>query len=266
MYNLLVFIRKYHAAIVFVLLELLCLIMIVNSLPYQNRKMVNVSNNIAGGMHKTLANWGDYMHLKTQNDILAEHNALLMNQLENVNVTADSLIINEIYTFIPAHVIKNTIYETNNYIIIDKGMVDGIEPDMGVVCDNGVVGKVVNVSTHFASVMSLLNSYSVLSCRFVDNQYIANVVWDNMNYRYGVVKDIPSHLNINKGDTIVTSGYSNMFPPDIMVGTVEEYNYDKNEMFSKAKLKFSTNFSTLRHVYVVKNNYKSELDSLCITH
>jgi len=266
MYNLLVLIKKYHATILFVLLELLCIIMIINSLPYQNRKMVSVSNRISGRWHRTLANWDDYLHLKSQNDILAEHNAMLMNQLENVSMTSDSLIINEMYTFVPAHVIKNTINETNNYILIDKGAADGIEPDMGVICDKGVVGKVVNVSTHFASVMSLLNSYSVVSCRFIDNQYIANVVWDHINYQYGRVQDIPSHLIINKGDTLVTSGYSNMFPPDIMMGVIEEYDYDENEMFSKAKMKFSTNFSTLRHVYVVKNNYKAEIDSLCITH
>ena len=266
MYNLLVLIKKYHAAIIFVLLELLCVIMILNSLPFQSRKMANASNRIAGRVYKTTANWSDYMHLKTQNELLAEHNTMLMNQLNNVNMTTDSLIINDMYTFLPAHVIKNTVFETNNYIIIDKGTIDGIEPDMGVIGDNGVVGKVVNVSKHFASVMSMLSSYSVVSCRFIDNQYIASVVWDNYNYRYGVVKDIPSHLIINKGDTVVTSGYSNMFPPDIMVGVVEEYEIDENEMFNKAKLKFSTNFSTLRHVYVVKNNYKSELDSLCITH
>ena len=266
MYNLLVLLKKYSAAILFVLLEVLCIVLIVNSMPYQNRKMVSVSNSITGRWHKTTSNWSDYLHLKNQNDILAEHNAMLMNQLENVTLSTDSLIINEMYTFIPAHVIKNTIYETNNYIVIDKGGIDGIEPDMGVICDNGVVGKVVDVSNHFSSVMSLLNSYSVVSCRFIDNQYIANVVWDNLNYRYGTVKDIPSHLEIKKGDTLVTSGYSSMFPPDIMMGTIEEYEYDENEMFSSAKMKFSTNFSTLRHVYVVKNNFKTEIDSLCVTH
>ena len=266
MYNLLALIKKYHAAILFVLLEVLCIIMIMHSLPYQNRKMVNVSNNIAGRMHKTTSNWSDYMHLRSQNEMLAQNNAELLTQLANISMTTDSLIINDMYTFIPANVIKNTIYETNNYIVIDKGLTDGLESDMGVIGDNGVVGKVVNVSQHYASVMSLLNTYSVVSCRFVDNQYIANVVWDNLNYRYGMVKDIPSHLNIIKGDTLVTSGFSNLFPPDIMVGTIESYDNDANEMFSKAKLKFSTNFSTLRHVYVVKNNYKSEIDSLCITH
>lgn len=266
MYNLLVLLKKYSTTILFVLLELLCFLLIVNSLPFQNRKMVSVSNRIAGRWYRIVSNCSDYLHLKTQNDMLAEHNAMLMNQLENLSATTDSLIISDMYTFVPAHVIKNTIYETNNYIVIDKGEIDGIEPDMGVICDNGVVGKVVNVSNHFASIMSLLNSYSIVSCRFIDNQYVANVVWDNMNYRYGKVKDIPSHLIINKGDTLVTSGYSSMFPPDIIMGTIEEYDYDENEMFSSAKMKFSTNFSTLRHVYVVKNNYKSEIDSLCVTH
>ena len=114
--------------------------------------------------------------------------------------------------------------------------------------------------------MSLLNSYSVISCRFIDNQYVANVVWDNQNYRYGLVKDIPSHLIINKGDTLVTSGFSNSFPADVMVGTIENREDTNNEMFSTAKLKFSTNFSTLRHVFIVKNNFKSEIDSLCIIH
>lgn len=266
MYNLLVLLKKYSTTILFVLLELLCFLLIVNSLPFQNRKMVIVSNRIAGRWYRIVSNCSEYLDLKTQNDMLADYNAVLLNQLENVSTTTDSLIINDMYTFVPAHVIKNTIYETNNYIVIDKGELDGIEPDMGVISDNGVVGKVVNVSEHFASIMSLLNTYSVVSCRFIDNQYIANVVWDNKNYRYGKVKDIPSHLIINKGDTLVTSGYSSMFPPDIMMGTIEEYDYDENEMFSSAKMKFSTNFSTLRHVYVVKNNYKSEIDSLCVTH
>ena len=265
MYNLFIFIRKYNAAILFVLLELLCFVMIVQSLPFHNRKMVSVSNSIAGGIHKTTSNWNDYLHLKSENEALAEFNALLLKRLACDETETDTSFYDDVFTYIPANVVNNSIYEVNNYIVIDKGRVDGIEPDMGVICENGVVGKVLNVSKHYASVMSLLNSYSVISCRFIDNQYVANVVWDNQNYRFGKVRDIPSHLIINIGDTLVTSGFSNSFPADIMVGTIEEQTDNEKDMFSTAKMKFSTNFSTLRHVYVVKNNYKSELDSLCIT-
>ena len=266
MYNLIIFIRKYNAVIIFILLELLCFIMIVQSLPYHNRKMANVSNSISGGFHKTTSNWNDYLHLKSENEALAEQNALLLKRLGCDEVEADTAYYDDVFTYIPARVVNNDIYEVNNYIVIDKGSVDGIEPDMGVICENGVVGKVLNVSRHFASVMSMLNSYSVISCRFVESQYVANVVWDNKNYRYGLVRDIPSHITIHIGDTLVTSGFSNSFPADVMVGTIADKGEVDDNMFSTAKLKFSTNFSTLRHVYVVKNNFKSEIDSLCITH
>lgn len=265
MYNLFIFIKKYSAVILFILLEALCFILIVQSLPYQNRKMANLSNSIAGGFHKTTSQWGDYLHLRRENEELAESNALLLKRLGCDDVEADTAYYDDIFTYIPANVINNSIYEVNNYIVIDKGRVDGIEPDMGVICGNGVVGKVLNVSSHYASVMSVLNSYSVISCRFKDNQYVANVIWNHGNYRYGQVNDIPSHLMINIGDTLVTSGFSNSFPADIMVGTIDGSLEDAGNMFSTAKLKFSTNFSTLRHVYVVKNNYKAEIDSLCIT-
>ena len=265
MYNLFIFIKKYHAVILFILLEVLCIIMIVQSLPYQNRKMVNLSNNIAGGISKTTSNWYDYLNLKSENEALVQQNALLLSRLACDDAEADTAYYDDIFTYIPAHVINNSIYEANNFILIDKGKEDGIEPEMGVICNDGVVGKVLNVSNHYASVMSLLNSYSVISCRFADNQYVANVIWDNGSYRFGIVKDIPSHLIINVGDTLVTSGFSNSFPADVMVGTIEENMSNSNDMFGTAKLKFSTNFSTLRHVYVVKNNYRAEIDSLCIT-
>jgi len=264
MYNLLVFIRKYSATIVFVLLELLCLIMVIQSLPYHNRKMAGVANSISGSIHTTTSNWADYMSLKSENEQLARQNALLLSRLTDVNSEYDTLITNDLYTYMPAHVINNSLDRYNNYILIDKGRADGVEPDMGVICDQGVVGKVINVTTNFASVMSVLNSYSVISGRFKDNQYVANVVWDNVNYQYGQVRDIPSHLIIEKGDTLVTSGFSNSFPPEIPVGTIESTDNDDNDAFITAKLKFTTNFSTLRHVYVVKNNFQTEIDSLCI--
>lgn len=264
MYNLFIFIKKYNAVILFILLEVLCIVMIVQSLPYHNRKMVNVSNNIVGGIRKTISNWYDYLHLKNENESLAKYNALLLSRLSCDEIEEDSAYYDDRFTYIPAHVINNSIYEMNNFILVDKGKVDGIEPEMGVICDNGIVGKVLNVSNHYASVMSLLNSNSMISCRFIDNQYVANVEWDNENYRFGFVKDIPSHLIINIGDTLVTSGFSNSYPANIMVGTIEENMSSDNDMFGTAKLKFSTNFSTLRHVYIVKNNYREEIDSLCI--
>lgn len=266
MYNLLVFLKKYSTVLLFLLLEIICIILILNSLPYHNRKFVSAFNSMSGNIHSNITDIDNYFNLKRENELLAKHNALLMNILEKYNYTHDSIFSDQAFTYLSANVISNSLYETNNYIMINKGRVDGIEPDMGVICDNGVVGKVINVSNHYASVMSLLNTYSVTSARFIDNQNIASVVWRNDGCDFGTVIDIPAHVDIKKGDTLVTSGFSNTLPAGIAIGFIEESIPDERDDFKSAKLKFSTNFSTLQHVYVVKNNFKSEIDSLCVTH
>lgn len=247
----------------FLILEALCIILLVNNLPYQKRKLTSVGNAIAGKFFKTKFNFTNYFSLKEENQVLIEHNAHLMSMLhlDSDTLTAlDSCSSN--YRYIPANVINNSIDNVNNYLLIDKGSKDGVKKDMGVICENGIVGKVANVSKNYSSIISLLHPYSVVSARFTDNQHLANVCWENKDFRYGTVKDIPLHLNPQKGDTLVTSGFSNIYPADIMIGTIEEMIEYKSKDFNTAKIKFSTNFSTLRHVFVIENLHQTEIDSL----
>ncbi len=266
MYSLLNFLKKYNNILLFLILEVLCIIMLVNNLPYQKRKLTKVGNAISGGLFKTKTNCTNYFSLKEENQLMVEHNAFLMSQLYNANsdtsVLTDSSSFD--FRFIPAKVINNSIYNVNNYLLIDKGRKDGIEKDMGVICEKGVVGKVVNVTEHYASVISMLHPYTVVSARFTDNQHIANVTWGNRDYHFGTVNDIPLHLDLEKGDTLVTSGFSNIYPADIMIGTIEEMLESDSKDFNSAKIRFSTNFSTLRHVFVIENLHQIEIDSLTL--
>ena len=258
MYNLLRLIKKYSYVLMFLILEVLCIIMMVNNLPYQKRKLVNLGNSISGRFYKTQTNLTSYFSLKEDNLLLMEHNAMLMNVINQQNIDTsyiiDSSYLN--YRFIPANVINNNIYDVNNFIIIDKGK------NMGVICENGIVGKIANVSENFSSIISMLHTYSVVSARFTNNQHIANVCWETKDYRFGTVKDISLHLNPQKGDTLVTSGFSNIYPEDIMIGTIEEMIESNSKDFNTAKIRFSTNFSTLRHVYIIENLHQAEIDSL----
>ena len=266
MYSLLNFLKKYNNILLFLILEVLCIIMLVNNLPYQKRKLTKVGNAISGRFFKTKTNCTNYFSLKEENQLMVEHNALLMSQLYNSNSDNSVLIDSSSFEFrfIPAKVIDNSIYNVNNYLLIDKGRKDGIEKDMGVICEKGVVGKVVNVTDNYASVISMLHPYTVVSARFTDNQHIANVTWGNRDYRFGTVNDIPLHLNLEKGDTLVTSGFSNIYPADIMIGTIEEMLESDSKDFNSAKIRFSTNFSTLRHVFVIENLNQAEIDSLTL--
>lgn len=240
--------------------------MLIYNLPYQKRKLANLGNNISGKIFKTKSNWVNYFHLKDENMLITDYNSSLMGILyqhqndslmELENTSSD-------YRFIPVNVINNSIHRNNNYLLIDKGKNDGIKKDMGVVCENGIVGKIVNVSDNYASVISMLHSYTVISARFKDNQHLANVCWNTHDYRYGIVKDIPLHLQLNKGDTLVTSGFSNVYPQDFMIGTIEEMIDSDSKDFNTAKIRFSTNFSTLRHVFVIDNLNQNEIDSLIL--
>mgnify|MGYP003548910552 FL=1 len=266
MYSLLKFLKKYHYILLFLILEVLCITMLIKNLPYQKRKLTKVGNAISGSFFKTKTNFTDYFSLKEENKLMLEHNAMLMSELYKINadtnLVCDSL--SHDFNFIPANVINNSVNNVNNYLLIDKGRKDGLKKDMGVICEKGVVGKIVNVTENYASVMSMLHSYSVISARFTDNQHIANVSWGNTDYRYGTVSDIPLHLHLNNGDTLVTSGFSNIYPSDIIVGTIEEMLDKESNDFNTAKIRFSTNFSTLRHVFVIENLHETEIDSLTI--
>ena len=167
-----------------------------------------------------------------------------------------------IYEYIPAQVVNNSINQVNNYIIIDKGKVNGLERDMGVISSDGIVGVVADVSQHYASVLSLLHSHSVVGVRFKNSQELGSLKWRTNNYRYGIVEDIPTHVVLHEGDTVLTSSYSNIYPEDLMVGTVEELRPASSGALNTAKIRFATDFATLRHVYVIRNLHKSELDSL----
>ena len=247
----------------FLILEVLCIILLVNNLPYQKRKLVSAGNAISGKFFKSKTNFTNYFSLKEENLLMMDHNAMLMSELyiNNNNISLKDSVSSD-YRFIPANVINNSIYHLNNFLLIDKGRKDGIKKDMGVISANGIVGKIANVSDNYASVISMLHPYSVVSARFTENQHLANVSWETTDYRFGTVKDIPLHLFPQKGDTLVTSGFSNIYPADIMIGTIEEMLDNNSKDFNTAKIRFSTNFSTLRHVYVIENLHQTEIDSL----
>lgn len=278
MYNLLNFLKKYFYIILFLILEVVCITLLLNNLPYHRRLLVSIGNSISGKFHVISSNYKSYLSLAEENEKLLTQNKQLLSLLykRNDSIT-DSIAYKNfildtiaqdtsqyIYNFIPARVINNSIYHTHNYLIIDKGRKHGLKKDMGVICENGIVGKIANVSNNYSSVISMLHPYSIISARFIDNQHIANVHWDAKNYRFGLVKDIPFHLELKKGDTLVTSGFSNVYPANIMIGTIEEIIECNSEMFNTAKIRFSTNFSSIQNVYVVENLFQTEIDSLTI--
>jgi len=268
MRNFILIIRKYNFFIVFLLLQVVSAWFLVKNSTFQRSVIVSTSNNAVGQIYSAYSNVTDYLRLGVTNQALAEENARLRKadsssfydtsfKIMKVNDT----LRKQQYEYITAKVINNSVTKVNNYITLNAGYEKGIRKDMGVISSNGVVGIVKDVSAHFSTVMSLLNSNTKVSSKIKKNDYPGSVVWTGGPPQEGVLMDIPSHAKIVVGDTIVTTPFSDFFPGGIMVGRITELG-TSGESFKEIKLKFTTDFQNLSYVYVIVNHLKQEREIL----
>ena len=207
-----------------------------------------------------------YIALKKANQILSEENARLSNRLPSAFMRTDTAqffvndsLFRQQYQYVSATVISNTVNRRNNYMKINKGRKHGLRPDMAVLAPNGVAGQIIEVSQNFSSVMSMLNSNTRVNAKMKNSNQTGSLFWPGHDYRFGKLVDIPSHVSIHIGDTVITSGYSHIFPEGQMLGTVEELNHAPGGNFWDITLRFSVDYNSLQYVYVVKNLMKDEL-------
>jgi len=217
-------------------------------------------------MFSTFDDIDTYFHLKKANTELVEENALLRNLLESSYIiegpTYELYSKDSLYSYIGAKVISNSVNKRKNYLMLDKGSKHGIKKEMGVVSPTGVVGTVIGVSENYSTVMSVLHINNKVSARISKNRHIGSITWNGKNYREGLLTDIPTHVNLFKGDTIITSGNSYVFPEGIVIGTVNEYLSEPGDKFNTAITGFSVDYNNLFYVYVIINLKKEEQGQL----
>lgn len=291
MHSLLTFLYTYRASFLFVLLEVLSVFFIINNNAYHQAAVLNSSNRAVASVMSTTNSVSEYFSLKDVNQRLAAENARLhelMIRGESINpqtpLNRDSLALQAMaedsvfvlpdtttqsdstrmkqFAFIPAKVVDNTVRRAKNYVTINKGRLDGIEPDMGVIGPDGVVGKVKDVSDHFAVITSVLHTDMYVSALVKRSNTLGSIIWEGVNPRIAGLENIPIHINIINGDTIVTSGYSGVYPPNTMIGTVAEVRPEEDAAFYDIDINLSNDFYQLSYVYVVKNLLRQEQDSL----
>ena len=260
MRHLFAYILKHYFFFLFLFLEIIAFSFIVQN-NYQRATFLNSSGQITGTILYTFNNITEYFTLKKANHILAEENAQLRESLKGSFHTTDTLVYyqhDSLFKFISAKVISKTVNKQKNYLMLNKGKSHGIEKDMGVITSNGIVGTVIDVSENFSRVMLILHEHNRINARIKKNNHIGNIEWDGKYYSQGLLTDIPTHVNLYKGDTIITSGNSYIFPEGILVGTVDEHLVNKGEKFNKARINFSVDYNNLYFVYVIINLMKEE--------
>lgn len=261
MQNVLQLILRFGSFITFILLEIIALYLIVNYNESQQSIFLNSTKVYRGEFTEKINNYDRYFSLERVNDSLANQNASLLAEGFNRKspIELDTSIK---YDVIAANIVGNSFNLRNNHITIDKGIVDGVVADMGVIGSKGLLGIVSNVTEQYALVNSLLHSQSRISCTVRPHQYPGNLIWKSDNPRYMTLEAIPKHIIISKGDTVVTNGFSTLFPKDIVVGFVEDYKIDSGSNNYRIKVRLINDIPGSKIAYVIKNIDAEEIAEL----
>ena len=265
MRNLIEFLKKYNYWLVFVLLEVVSLVLICQYNSYQGSVWFTSANYLTGMGLEVDSKMKSFMTQGTTNQELSERNLMLERELwltkellaeerlRHDSTHVDSVPIPQLaeYKLINAKVIGNSLNKADNLITIDKGYNNGVHEDMGVACGNGVVGVVYKASRHYAIVIPVLNMHSNISCTIQGHGYFGYLHWKGGATDIAFVDDIPRHAQFEKGDTIVTSGYSSLFPPGVLVGHVIDSHDSEDGLSYRLEIKLSTDFGNLREVCVI---------------
>ena len=278
MFRLISFLYASRNVLLFLFLEGLALFLVIRFNAPQRNALGDSLLNVSLGLAQRRAKVSSYFSLQSQNDLLIHNNQQLLEEnlhlkeyLKNLLISSnDSAIAIESivplddlsYQLISSKIIQNSTDLSYNYFTLDKGFKDGIEKDMGVVSLEGVVGRVIQTTSNYSIAISLLNQQIKLSIKSKNKENIGVYQWQGLNPREGFAKIIPSDRVIQINDTLVTSGYSHIFPPDYPVGYVDSVGAQTAEGFYEVWIKLASDFYQLNQVYIIKNLNKTELDSL----
>lgn len=268
MRNLLRFVIQHHFLILFLLIESFSLFLLFSANPYQKVLFYSASHKLSGRISTRIENTKDYFSLHGENRKLAEENANLYNRLKSSfsPTIADSTYAGNAqnprkFLYLTTRVINNTVNKQYNYITLDKGSQGGIGPDMAVINSDGIVGIVKSVSDKYASVISVLNRDFTVSAKIKKNGYFGPLSWDGNSSEKATLVDIPHHVKISEGDTIVTSGFGGVFPEGYMIGIIDNFRL-KGGNYYEISIKLSNDFRKLNYVQVIQNFAKQEIDSI----
>ncbi|MCB9257639.1 MAG: rod shape-determining protein MreC [Chitinophagales bacterium] len=278
MYNLVKFIIKYHFLILFLFLELIASFIIFNNNKYHKVKYLNTANFLSGSIYNFQSGIKEYFKLKEVNEALAKENALLQEQILEITYmevpklfndtvfVLDSLVLDTIQQmhYIPAKVINNSLNKQFNMIYINKGKKDGFYEDMGIINKDGVVGVVRNVSNNYANITPIINRDFNINAKIKNSGFFGNLSWDGLDPKFGQLYDIPNHIIPSIGDTILSSGYSQIFDEGHIIGYIEEVHSVPGKSFINIQVRLAVEFGNLNYIYGIENSIKNNLDSLVI--
>lgn len=271
MRNIFLFIRRYFNFLFFLALQALALYFLFRYNKFHEAAFMGVASEITGSVNARYNNVEYYFKLKKANEALVRENISLREKLRSNyqpadtlqqivvdSIRVDSLLKFQKYSYMEATVVGGFITTQTNFFSIHRGSDQGVKVDMAVIGPMGVVGRVVNVSANFATVMSMLSRQFKVDAKLKNSGDRGTISWDGISPEFVQMRNVPKNIKVTRGDSVLTSELSSIFPANIMVGTVDTFQNDPSSNFYTLKLKTATNFSTVQYVYVVRNSQLEE--------
>ena len=234
---------------------------------FHRKEFIRHSSDFAGYIYAKRDEFTSYLRLAEINDQLAIENAALRSLLPENYITSDTATfkaqgVRQHYTYTPAKVVNATVSRKRNYLTLNKGYAEGIGIEMGVIANGSIVGIVSSVSENYSIVMPVLHTKFQGSVKMKGTGEFGILEWLGGDPLFAFVKEIPKHVYVNVGDTVVTTGFSSHFPEGMLIGSVETLEDKPEENFHRIKVKLATDYRKVAWVQVVKNLQKMEIDSL----
>jgi rod shape-determining protein MreC len=275
MRNVFLFLKRYSVFIFFLVLQGLALSMLFSYNRFHQTAYGMFSNEMAGNLNERVNKVESFFTLSEQNKALREQNAALLSYLPSGSVVPDSsfqlvsdtIVVDSLksyrqYQYFDAKIISNSVFLQQNNIVLHRGSAQGIVPNMAVVGTDGVIGTVISVSENMSIVMSLLHRQAKVIAVLKKGSGLGEVSWDGKDPRYLLLSKIPKTIVVKKGDTVISSPYSDKFPPGLPIGYVEKIDQDQETNTYKLKIRTAVDFYSVQHAYIVKNLLQEEMDRL----
>lgn len=263
----------YHVinAAIFIVLEVAALNMLSHNGRLQNVWFSKGAQAFSGAVWGGAQNVRHYFSLKKRNDALAQDNHdLRVRVAELESMMADSIAAGRNpsaagvaggFRYIPASIVKISNNTQHNYIIVGKGYADGVTKGSGVITGKGAIGVIDAVGKNHSYARSFKNHEMNISARLGKEGAVGPMSWNGYSSNGAVLKEIPHHVEFQPGDTVYTSGYSSIFPPDIPLGTTGASRIVNGATY-EIEISLFEDFGALRYVTVVENLGKEEIKTL----
>ena len=261
------FIIRNKNFLLFLLLFGFSLLFTIQSHNYHKSKFINSANFLTGGVYNSVNDISNFFDLKSQNQLLSEENKklrLLLSHSKNItdSVYIDSITFGKSYRFFNSNVIKNSYSLNNNVLTLNKGLNDSIKQDFGVISSKGIIGIVDKTSANYATVISILNTTIKISAQLKKTNHFGSLSWNGDSPNIVQLTDVEKIAPIIKGDTIITSGRSSIFPKGVQIGTIKDFKLDQAENYYEINVKLFNDMTNIEHVYIIEHVNKEEITNL----